>query len=713
MISEAAERRLGLAIVIGSMLAVAVALILAVPLFMTVDDGKYIGIGRNLLAGRGPITVFGEFFPVHAPLWPLIIAVPSSWLGIDVTAWAHALQVLSAMAIVGLSGILAWRVRPLATVIAAPLVVAFGPLIDLGRGMGLDLPAAAMILAYLVVAFSALHRGSARRGALAGAMLAGAFLIKEIALPFAPVPFLAALIVGAPRAVLARVAGVTILVTLAGVAWWFALFAAEMGEVYRLGTPAWTLPFIGLAGMAVGIGLVFLGRRWATDPASAGRLPPALGWGLTVGWVVALTAFFALTRFALGQGFLEPEQVLSYVRAHAQEMAPPLVFGVWGLGLLLAFGVSDRARQGVIELVVALLAGIPLVLLVVSIGELPRHYVVQTSILVVVGAAGTVRLLDRLAESPDRPSVGAALMASVAIGPIFLAAASVRSITPLLAASTALAGLGAMVVAIVTIRRFGRGAAFGRFVRPIAIAGVLVLAVAVVGINTVRVSRANPRDAAIREAVETTGAWVRANVPAGETVAYGAILAYESAVELQPTHPAVQIRELQDVQFQASAPIGVGRAGHPVADDWIVLATAPLRTDLLYGYRASILEAEIRARGATIWVQSVKAGSDDRVERLIMEWLASAPGIERLASWTFEGGATTAIFRIDPASLRLSADRLLVSPDALRYLVRNLRRVDPTAAAAIAGRLLDRAEILPASADGQALLDDLMAIAAR
>jgi hypothetical protein len=715
---EATERRASLIIVIGSMLAITLALALAVPLSMTVDDAKYIGIGANLLAGRGPTTVFGGFFPFHSPLWPLIIAAPSAWLGLEETAWAHALQILSAVAIVGLTAMLAWRVRPLVAAVAAPMLVAFGPLLDLGVGMGLDLPATAITLAYLVVGLDALDRGSARRGAAAGAVLAVAFLTKEVALPFAPVPFLAAIVTGTPWRIVARVAGATILVATAGVAWWFVLFAVETGEVYRLGTPAWTLPLIGAAVVAVGIGAVIAGRP-SPEPgtvAAVGRLSPRLGWILVAGWVVALTAFFASTRFAVGQAFLDPEQVAAYLRMHGSAIGPTTVLALGGVGMLAAFGPSPRsgpATRGLAELAVAVLAGLPLLLVVVSVGELPRHYVTLTAILTAIGAAGIVALLGRLTARPDGAAVVATLVAGAAVGPLAAVAASVRSITPLLATFSALAGLTAAVVALVVARRSGGTAGAGRHLPWIAIAGVLAVAVAVMGINTVRVARPNPRDAAIREAVETAADWVRANVPAGETVAYGSVLAYETAVALQPTHAAVQIRELQDVQFDATAPLGVGRFERPATDDWLVLAMAPLRTDLLYGYRAQTLEAEIRASGATIWVQSIKAGSDDRVEGLFLDRLGSTPGIERLAAWTFDGGGRTAIFRIDPEALAFDVERLTLSAAALDHLVDGLRATDPGAAAPIAVRLLDRVEIVPPAAEGRTLLDALAAIAGR
>ena len=69
------------------------------------------------------------------------------------------------------------------------------------------------------------QRGSPRRGLLAGLIFAIAFLVKEIALPFAPVPFLVGLLIGRPIASICRVAAAALLVALVGTAWWFAMYA--------------------------------------------------------------------------------------------------------------------------------------------------------------------------------------------------------------------------------------------------------------------------------------------------------------------------------------------------------------------------------------------------------------------------------------------------------------------------------------------------------
>ena len=67
-------------------------------------------------------------------------------------------------------------------------LVAFTYLHDLTRTARLDVPVAALVLLYLVVGLEAVRRGSVRWSIAAGLCFAVAFLVKEVALPFAPVP---------------------------------------------------------------------------------------------------------------------------------------------------------------------------------------------------------------------------------------------------------------------------------------------------------------------------------------------------------------------------------------------------------------------------------------------------------------------------------------------------------------------------------------------
>jgi hypothetical protein len=158
------------------------------------DEAYYLGIGANLLAGRGLETVFGDFPSIHSPLWPLVLQVPAASLGIDPTAWGHPLVVLSAGAVIGMTAWFAWRSVHIAAPLAAAFMLAYPFLLDLAGWMGLDLPAAALTMLYVGLGIAAVRRGSFSLGLAAGLVFAAAFLIKELALPFAPVPILAGLV---------------------------------------------------------------------------------------------------------------------------------------------------------------------------------------------------------------------------------------------------------------------------------------------------------------------------------------------------------------------------------------------------------------------------------------------------------------------------------------------------------------------------------------
>ena len=254
------------------------------PFNPTFDDAKYVGIGRNVLAGLGPVTVFGIQFLNHSPLWPLAMAIPERLTGIDALSVGHLLNGLSGGIVIALGGAVGWRIRPLAGAVTAIALVGFVYLGDLGRTAGLDLPAAALTLGYLLVGVAAARRGSIGLGIAAGALFALAFLTKEIALPWAPAPFLAAIFWTTSWVRLAKAAGWALGVAAVGLSWWFAIYAADTNSVYRLGTPGWTLVPLALLVAVAAIGLARQrparprpGRPCAggRSRSSAGRPAPA------------------------------------------------------------------------------------------------------------------------------------------------------------------------------------------------------------------------------------------------------------------------------------------------------------------------------------------------------------------------------------------------------------------------------------------------------
>ena len=698
------ERVGGLLLVVGALVCAGVALLVAVPRFMTTDDAKYVGIGTNLLAGAGATTVFGEFFPYHAPLWSLIVVAPHAWIGIDTSAWSHALNIISVLVIVSVAAHLGWRVRPLVGGIAAIAVVAFTYLLGLGRGMGLDLPASALTLLYLVLGLDAVERRSVRRAVLAGVLFSVAFLVKETALSFAPVPFLAALVTGHPWRHVAREAGATVLAALPGLAWWFALFALETNTVYRLGTPAWTLIPIGIGALLFGLWAIAIERFGAVSRVGAAgdrSLPPVVGWGLVGAWAVALLLFFAVSQYRIGQGFAEPGQLLSHIEQQFFEVAPVAGFGFGGIALLMLCRPVAAASEGVRTLVVALIAGLPLVLLVASISELPRHYVVQSVLLVVLGALGWVAWL----ESIMTPRRGAIVLGALGGALLGLVALEVDGRQALIATVG-----GASVWAAAVLIMGGRS----RHQALLAVGLVTVFAASSLGFKTIRATRPIALDEAKAVAVARSADWIRANVPVGQTVAFESVLAYESAIAVQGTHKTVRIREAQDVRFDPSASLGLRENDQPPSEDWILLFEAPRRRDLLYGYRAGALENAFRSHGATVWILYEVNDASDTGRLPIADLLGVAPGIEKAAHWSTPAAGsaiTTSVLRIDPAALDLDGSPLVISPAAFAAILDQLERLDPSVAQPIAARLLERGVVTAGPGSGAALEDRLRRLA--
>ena len=235
------ERRISLVATIGAVVVFLLFALLAPAGFPSFDEWKYFGIGNNIWAGRGLTTVFGGEFLLHGPIWSAVVTLPHVLFGADSAAWGRLLNGLSGATIVGLSAWFGWRIRPAAGAFAAIAMVGMLYLHDQSRTARLDVPAAAFALLYVAVGLEALRRNSARWAVAAGAVFALGFLIKEIGLPFLPIPFFASVLWGLSWVVIGRITAWTVLISSIGVAPWFALYASETGRAYRAETPAWTL----------------------------------------------------------------------------------------------------------------------------------------------------------------------------------------------------------------------------------------------------------------------------------------------------------------------------------------------------------------------------------------------------------------------------------------------------------------------------------------
>jgi len=703
---------------------------------MGVDDAYYLGIGANIMAGRGVVSTFGWFPQEHSVLWPVLVQAPDAWFGIDPSAWAHGLVVVSGAATIALTGILARRCLPLAAPIAAAGMLGFPFLIDLGTGLGIDLPATALTLLYLVVGLEATRRGSIRMGIAAGVTFALAFLIKEIALPFAPVPLFAGLVRGSPPGFVVRSSGAMLLAGVAGTSWWFALYAQQVGTVYRLGTPAWTLLPIGVAVIVLGAAGVWMGRAAAEGDFLAGRrwVLVRVGWVGALLWSAALTVCFSRTAAGPGGSFLNPPQVVSNLAIWFPAMGGVLAIGLVG-GAIAVVGRVRRAEPGpaavaaavtsggehrlarpdwsaVDDLLITTICGIPLVLLVVSVGESPRHYLVQVAALLALGATGWVWLVARLLTARDRATAVAAGLALAAAAVIVAPFVSETATRPILIrlAEVAVVGVGAVVLFRLPWNALQTPMSLG----PAVVAIVLTTLTVGAGVLALYSTPRSPRVADVSKAaaVDSIAGWVEANVPRGTTLAFARILAFEAAIDLQAEYHTVLVRDDSGIRVDPSAPLGVRGIDAPAAADWVALRASPTDVALLYGYGEEPTLARLRASRVGIWIITEVTGTTN--SSLIVEALRHADGASPLAQWDWPYGSTrleTTIFRVEPDQLDFPDD-VFLSRDGLERITAGLEGAGALAAPA-ATALADRAIVVPDDDQARAIRDRRRRVGAR
>ncbi len=678
--ASAPERRWS-SVAIGVAIAVFVALLIAVPaLFLTFDEAKYLGIGRSVLAGQGPRIVFGPYFLPHSPLWSTIIAAPQSWFGIDALSWGHALNALAGAGLLALTGALGWRIRPAvgATAVIAYLAVTY--LHDLTRTARLDVPAAALLLLYLLVGHGAVRRGSVRWSVAAGACFAVAFLVKEIALPLAPVPLLAGILGGRPWRSLAKVSGWMVITACVGTSWWFIFVAQVAHTVYRLGTPAWTLLPITVvlaAGSLAGITAEHLHfrRPGGTSPrpeevaGSPSRRRPVIAWALALAWSVALTVFFARTLGSRATALVDPDQIYHYLRTWLPNLLGVVAVAVLGLPLSLA-ALRSAKRRGESTLAygeawLALVCGAPLVLLVIGIGEPPRNYLAQIGIAAVVSSAGWLWALGGVTRFVEARSHS-------------------------------------------KIARLAAFAAVRRHAFPVLLGLALVAASSILAFHALRYRQS--QTGVIRsEAIQTVNAWMRDHVPPGTTVAFGSLLSYEMALGVPPGVKAVTIHQ-ELAKVDPGAPEGIVAEGDAASGDWTSVDIAPRNVNEFQAYRAEHLATQFRETGATIWIYSTGTTT---AAPTILAAIPTASGIQTLAHWAWTAGTSTVesyVLSIDPTTLTFDPARMYIAPDALDRLVTALEKT-PAEARTTAATLLERLTVTGPPDQTQPLLDRLRRLA--
>jgi hypothetical protein len=714
------ERRVAALVIAGVIVFFLIALALAPTASPTYDDAKYVGIGRNVLAGDGPRTVFGEVFLKHSPVWPVLVALPERLIGLDPLVWGHLLNALSAAAIILMTAVLGWRIRPVYGAAGAIALLALPYFFDIARTAGIDMPSIGLTLLYLLLGFAAVRRDSLAIGLLAGLVFAAAFLIKETVQPYALVPFLAGVLWGISWTTLARVGAATLATAALGTSWWFIVFAQSEHLVYRLELPVWTL----VPGALAVVVLVVLGlaanRIAANDrvvrlvaAASSGTLGaaarrlgrPGFAWLVAAIWVVALTVLFSRTSKLLGSSIVDPNQIAYYLGHAILSVRLAVAYGLGSLVLAVAL-VRGRppVAQPAVDLLLAVACGIPLVLLVIGVGETPRHYLTELILLLVLGTVGWVAGLDALVGRRDRVIAGSAIV--LAVG-----GAAIVGLTALGRLPVRTIGLGLVAVAVVVIVGLVVGRLLAARGRLLTTGPVIALIVALLFVGSavdVRAARlAGGRSASERTAAADINGWIRANATPGSTVAIGPYLSMATAIDLPAGYRAVGLRHYLAV---ADPGARLGLAGPGGSDrDFIAIDNAPGKANDFNVYDAASLDRIIRTERPDYLVYSVNLATSSRS---ILGVLTPDHGFTELATLRQpdpSGDIETHIYQVDPARLSIDPDQIWISADALERLVDSLEQ-DHQAGRIAAANLVGRI-VAPADGSLDGLLARLRAIA--
>lgn len=717
--TRALERRLSFGAVCAAITLFSGLVLVGGYRFPSYDESKYLAIGLNVFSGHGVRNVYGGFFPTHSPLWPVLMAAPQAWFGIDAYAWAHVLNTGAAALMIAAAAALAWRIRPAAGALTAGFALISPLIFSLSIRTGLDVPAAALALTYLLIGVEAVRRQRSSWGIAAGLVLAAGFLVKEVVVPLAPVPMLAAVAAGMPTRSAARIGGLILIVFLAATAWWWLLYAQETGTIWRLGAPAWVLAPLGAAVLIVGLVAIaaeplarVLDTRFARiRPVWRKRPPPRLiAWFIAIAWMLLLALLFNRARELRGAGLLDPGQLRYHLARFDGDLRAFIVLG--GVGAAIALAARRRGgllRSPAIDVLwMATLVAVPFVLLVIGVGELPRHYLAQLVVLAAIASAGWLWLIGQLDVARPR----GVLLTLTLVGGAAIIAVSARASLIAVAIAVA-AALGALVVVVLAVRPKVR-AALGALASdprwPVMI-GVLSVALGS-ALFTARVATARvlPGDPARAEAVATVTSWLRDNVPAGVPLAYGCCLANNVAVNLAGRNPANAIREYQDVVFDSRTPLGLRSIGVGSVQDWVAVFESPGNPKNFYGYGGLTLAAKLGLGPKMLVIVGTQgAPSITIAERAF----TSDHGFQMLADWrrTSEGVTTRAfVLGFDVRRIHFG-ERVYFTERALARFVGQLERAGSDGRR-IAARLVDRIVVAdpgPLDADVSARLRRLAA----
>ena len=692
----------------------------------TFDEAKYLAIGVNALQGRGPRTAFGVLFLPHSPFWPILFAAPEVALGASAWPWGY---LVNALAAVGTLLLTAWFARPFgqrSMLLAVSALVPWLYLFDLARTARLDFPEAAVTLAYLAVAMSAIESNLARRGILAGALFAWAFLVKEASLVLIAAPFIVAIAMRRPVRSIARAGGLVLLTAVPLVSWWFGWYASQTGRVYALGVGAAML--LPLAGA-----LVLLGFTLLAMGAGVGRarvLPPlerhlvdrraslAVAGVLLAAWVAAFLVAFSRSEVQAGRPLLDIPNIARWVRAWAVDLGPILLVA---LGLIGSVWAVARGDDRPLLALVVVVAGLPWLLLVAVQGEPPRNDVALISIAAAAGAAGWLELAHVMAARNRMAGAAGIVLGGVLALVADLQLAQHGVATGMTRHTLGVGGstlLGAAVGLAASAP--GRGWLAARLdgsrsprVPPVMVRGIAVAAITALSVGTLGAALPSMVRAAAQSSTtalsDEVAAWIEANLPADSTVAFGSVLANQVALLLDGRY---QLRSLQaDLGIaDASAPLGIRVNGYPASD--IVAIDRHPRQDAYLVFTASGVVADLRRDQPAAWVYTT--GLDTSAAAAV-PWLAIMPGLRLATVLDSPSGMPTPlqahIYWVDMPSVAAPSPRTFASSSAVNALLDSL--VARPQARSIAAALLARLTIYDSGPAADAAMARLKAAAGR
>jgi 4-amino-4-deoxy-L-arabinose transferase-like glycosyltransferase len=398
------------ALVSALLVAISLPVILAEPGPLSSDESLYVAEGLNLAEGKGFSYTTGEAVHHRGPVYPALLAADFSIAGfsLDHARWVPKLFLLGNALLLFALG---WRLFGKQTAILAAAIGLTSSFVTvLGGTLFLDGVQTFFLLAMLLALHQALRSGSARWATAAGVTFGLAVLTKESALLWAPLPYLAVLLLGRAVDKPGRLLIAYALAAIATAGWWWIYVYVVTGRVYLLGPPG-----SGALWLAGGLLVLMLSALAAQQLAARdrSRLTPSMRWAAVAIPLAAWGAIFlvgleAHATWPFGNAYLS--NVSDYTTGVlAAWLRPlPVVGAAWGYAAYRAW----RGALGDRLLVLGLLLFLPFALFAANRDLSARDLlpVIYLSYLVLARAAIDAArwLASALGESLN-PAVGSAI----------------------------------------------------------------------------------------------------------------------------------------------------------------------------------------------------------------------------------------------------------------------------------------------------------------